>query len=295
MSAVCRLLGLARSSFYHEPHGRADAPALEQAVWREAGNHPVEGWRRLSARLRRHKRWIHTSRERVRRCMRRLGIVRKTRRKRYRTTNSQHGFRRYPNLVKDLRIDHLHQVWVCDLTAITLADGAEVYLAIILDVFTRKIVGWALRRDLTHALTLATLLRALHRATPEMHHSDQGVQYADHRYVTYLERAHIQISMAAVGKAWENGHAERVLGTIKQEEVYLTEYRHFADALRQLGHFIDAVYNRKRIHSALGYLTPVDFGSQWLAQQAAARLFMFKSQYLCPVGSPTDFCFGKSR
>ncbi len=199
--------------------------------------------------------------------MRKLGIVRKIRRKRRRTTNSQHGFRRYPNLVKDLVIDHPHQVWVCDLTCSTLADGAEVYLAIIMDVFTRKIAGWALRRDLTHELTLSALLRALHAATSEIHHSDQGVQYADHRYVEYLERANIRISMAAVGKAWENGHAERVIGTIKQEEVYLTEYRDFADALRQLGHFIDAVYNRKRIHSALGYLTPAEFEAQWRAEQ----------------------------
>jgi transposase InsO family protein len=198
--------------------------------------------------------------------MRKLGIVRKNRRKRYHTTHSQHGFRRYPNRVKDLIIDHPHQVWVCDLTAITLAAGSEVYLAIILDVFTRKLVGWALRRDLTHELTLSALLRALHCATPEIHHSDQGVQYADHRYVAYLDRAHIQISMAGVGKAWENGHAERVLGTIKQEEVYLTEYRDFADALRQLGHFIDAVYNRKRIHSALAYLTPAEFEAQWRAE-----------------------------
>src|SRR5207245_7165468 len=104
----------------------------------------------------------------------------------------------------------------------------------------------------THELTLSALLRALHRATTEMHHSDQGVQYADQHYVEYLEHAHIQISMAAVGKAWENGHAERVLGTIKQEEVYLTEYRDFADALRQLGDFMDAVYDHKRIHSAMG-------------------------------------------
>lgn len=267
VSAVCRILGLARSSFYHEPHRRADASALERAVLREAGQHPVEGSRRLSARLKRRSRWAHTSRERVRRCMRRLGIVRKIRRKRRRTTNSQHSFRRYPNLVKNLLIDHPRQVWVCDLTCITLADGSEVYLAIIMDVFTRRIVGWALRRDLTHELTLSALLRALHRATPEMHHSDQGVQYADQHYVEYLNRAHIQISMAAVGKAWENGHAERVLGTIKQEEVYLTEYRDFADALRQLGHFIDAVYNRKRIHSALGYLTPAEFEAQWRAEQ----------------------------
>ena len=270
VSAVCRVLDLARSSFYHQSHGRADASAFERELLYEAGQHPAEGSRRLTARLRRHTRWTHTSRERVRRSMRKLGILRKIRRKRRHTTNSQHGFQRYPNLVKELVIDHPHQAWVCDITAITLADGSEVYLAIILDVFTRKIVGWALRRDLTHELTLSALLRALRAATPEIHHSDQGVQYADHRYVQYLERAKIQISMAAVGKAWENGYAERVIGTIKQEEVYLAEYRDWADALRQLGHFIDAVYNRKRIHSALGYLTPAEFEAHWQAERLSS-------------------------
>jgi transposase InsO family protein len=266
VSQVCRILGLARSTFYYESHERADTPCFERALLAQAGKHPVEGSRRLAARLRRQKRWVHTSRERVRRAMGRLGIVRKNRRKRRYTTNSQHGFRRYPNLVKDLLIDHPHQVWVCDITAIKLADGCEVYLAIIMDVFTRKIVGWALRRDLTHELSLSALLRALHTAIPEIHHSDQGVQYANQHYVDYLDQAHARISMAAVGKAWENGYAERVLGTIKQEEVELSEYRTFADALRQLGHFIDSVYNRKRIHSALGYLTPSEFEAEWRAQ-----------------------------
>jgi putative transposase len=268
VSQLCRILHLARSTFYYQPHGRADAPRFERALLQQAGQHPVEGSRRLAARLRRHERWAHTSRERVRRAMGRLGILRKNRRKRRYTTNSQHGFQRYPNLVKDLVIDHPHQVWVCDITAIVLADGSEVYLAIIMDVFTRKIVGWALRRDLTHELSLSALRRALHRAIPEIHHSDQGIQYANRPYVDYLDHKNVRISMATVGKAWENGYAERVLGTIKQEEVALSEYRTFADALRQLGHFIDSVYNRKRIHSALGYLTPLEFEAEWRAQKA---------------------------
>jgi transposase InsO family protein len=117
---------------------------------------------------------------------------------------------------------------VCDLTVIILADGSEVYLAIILEVFTRRIVGWVVGRDLTHALPLTALRRALKIAIPEIHHSDQGVQYADDDYTQVLTEYGIQISMAAVGKAWENGYAERVIGTIKQEEVYLAEYRAYA-------------------------------------------------------------------
>ena len=204
--------------------------------------------------------------------MRRLAITRKIRRKRRRTTNSQHGFPRYPNLVKGLTPDHPHQVWVGDLTLIILADGSEVYLAILMDVFTRRMVGWALGRDLTHALPLTALRRALKQARPEIHHSDQGVQYADHDYTQVLTQRGIQISMAAVGKAWENGYAERVMGTIKPEEVYLAEYRTYAEAKRQLGHFIQVVYNRKRIHSALGYLTPSEFEAQWRAQQVKQPL-----------------------
>ena len=153
-----------------------------------------------------------------------------------------------------------------------LAEGSEVYLAILMDVFTRRMVGWALGRDLTHALPLAALRRALKQASPEIHHSDQGVQYADDDYTQELTRRGIQISMAAVGKAWENGYAERVIGTIKHEEVYLAEYRTYAEARRQLGHFIQAVYNRKRIHSALGYLTPSEFEAQWRAPQVKKPL-----------------------
>ena len=257
------MLGLSRSSYYHQPQGRGDAKLFERALLKAAGRHPSEGSRRLSARLQRQSRWACTSRERVRQAMRRLKITRKIRHKRRRTTNSQHGFARYPNLVKDLKPDHPHQVWVGDLTVILLADGSEVYLAILMDVFTRRIVGWALGRDLTHALPLSALRRALKIAIPEIHHSDQGMQYADDDYTQVLTECEVQISMAAVGKAWENGYAERVIGTIKQAEVYLSEYRDYAAAKAQLGHFIEAVYNRKRIHSALGYLTPSEFEAQW--------------------------------
>ena len=272
VAAVCGVVGLARSSYYHQPQGCAEAKPFERALLKEAGRHPSEGSRRLSARLQRQPRWAHTSRERVRAAMRRLQITRKIRRKRHRTTNSQHGFARYPNLVKGLQPDHPHQVWVGDLTVIMLADGSEVYLAILMDVFTRRIVGWALGRDVTHALPLTALRRALKIASPEIHHSDQGMQYADDDYTQVLTKRDIQISMAAVGKAWENGYAERVIGTIKQEEVYLSEYRDYAEAKAQLGHFIAAVYNRKRIHSALGYLTPSEFEAQWRTRSGKKTL-----------------------
>lgn len=264
---MCALLELSRSTYYYRSQERDDAEAFKAALMQQAGQHPTEGYRHLTARLRRKKRWRHTSRGRVQRWMQTLGIQRKRRQKAKRTTNSQHGFSRYPNLVKDLTIVRPNQVWVCDITWIKLANGDEAYLAIIMDVFTRKIMGWALGQNLSHELTLAALWRALRHNTPEIHHSDQGVQYAAEDYTRYLLNASVQISMAAVGKAWENGYAERVIGTIKLEEVELSEYRDFADALRQLGRFIDTIYNKKRIHSSLGYLTPVEFEQQWRAQQ----------------------------
>lgn len=264
---VCELLGLPRSTFYYQGHDRVDAEAFKDELIKQAGKYPSEGYRFIRERLKRLKRWKKTSRGRVQRAMQKLKIQRKRRRKPKRTTNSQHGFKRYTNLLKGLVIDHPHQVWVCDLTWIKLANGEEAYLAIIMDVFTRKIVGWALGQHLGHELPLAALLRAFKQGIPEIHHSDQGVQYACQDYTQHLLDREVQISMAAVGKAWENGYAERVIGTIKLDEVELTEYADYSDALRQLGKFIDTIYNKKRIHSSLGYLTPVEFEQQWRMQQ----------------------------
>jgi transposase InsO family protein len=161
------------------------------------------------------------------------------------------------------------QVWVADITYIRLRDEF-VYLAVLMDVCTRTIRGWHLSRSLEQALTLTALQRALQQHRPEMHHSDQGVQYAATDYVALLQQRQVQISMAAVGKAWENGYAERLMRTLKEEEVDLSEYHDYADAYQQLGHFLDEVYQPKRIHSALGDLTPAEFESQWRAQHTCA-------------------------
>src|SRR5262249_54592430 len=140
-------------------------------------------------------------------------------------------------------------------------------------VFTRSIRGWHLGRGLDQELTLSALDRALAERVPEIHHSDQGVQYAATDYVRRLPDYHVVVSMAAVGEPRENGYAERLMRTIKEEEVDLSEYRDYADACRQLGRFLDDVYNVKRIHSSLGYLTPAEFEEQWLDErcQLAAR------------------------
>jgi transposase InsO family protein len=144
-----------------------------------------------------------------------------------------------------------------------------VYLAVIIDVFTRRVRGWELGRDLDQRLTLAALRRAMQRGRrPEVHHSDQAVQYAATAYTEILAGRGVAISMAAVGKPEQHGFAERLVRTIKEEEVDLSEYQDFSEAYRQLGRFLDDVYNRERIHSSPGYLTPSKFEQQWLKGQA---------------------------
>ncbi len=147
-----------------------------------------------------------------------------------------------------------------------------IYLAVVMDVFTRTIRGWNLGRSLGQELTLVALERALRHQRPQIHHSDQGIQYAAPAYIQTLQQAGVVISMAAVGEPRENGYAERLIRTIKEEEVALADYEDFEDALRQLGHFIDDVYRTKRIHSALGYLTPAEFEAAWQQEHGRGTL-----------------------
>jgi|GraSoiStandDraft_12_1057312.scaffolds.fasta_scaffold126399_2 transposase InsO family protein len=265
---VCRLLGVPRSSLYYRPATAPDAEAMfKTALLDLAGEWPTYGYRRLTAMMRRLG-WPVNS-KRVRRWMDELGINGAPPRRRRRTTDSQHAFPRFPNLVETLEIKRPEQVWVADITYIRLRHDF-VYLAVLMDVFTRSIRGWHLGRDLDQGLTLAALERALLVAVPLIHHSDQGLQYAATAYVERLQTLSVHLSMAAVGEAYQNGYAERVIRTIKEEEVDLSDYQDFADAQRHLGRFLDDVYNIKRIHSALGYLTPQEFEDQWRRQQPPA-------------------------
>jgi putative transposase len=265
---VCRLLGVPRSSVYYAAQAvDADEAMLKTALLDLAGEWPTYGYRRLTAMMRRLD-WPVNA-KRVRHWMNELGIHGATPTRTKRTTNSNHAFPRYPNLVKDLEITRPDQVWVADITYIRLR-REFVYLAILMDVFTRAIRGWHLSRSLDQGLALAALERALVVSVPQVHHSDQGVQYAATAYVERLRKRNVNLSMAAIGEPRENGYAERVMRTIKEEEVDLSEYQDFADALRQITRFLDDVYNVKRIHSSLGYLTPREFEEQWRAERAAA-------------------------
>jgi transposase InsO family protein len=267
---ICRATGWPRSSLYHDAAPAADETRLRRALRRLAARWPTYGYRRLTAMLRRGG-WS-VNEKRVRRVMHELGICGEVPVRRCRTTDSRHDFPRYPNLVEGLEVTRPDLVWVADITYVRLRDEF-VYLAVLMDVFTRRIRGWELGRSLDQGLTLAALKRAMRRGCrPQVHHSDQGVQYAATAYTDLLASRGVAISMAAVGKPEENGFAERLMRTIKEEEVDLSEYRDFADAHSQLGRFLDEVYNRKRIHSALGYLTPVEFEQQWLRGQKAMAL-----------------------
>jgi putative transposase len=263
---VCRATGWPRSSLYAAAAPPAGEAELRHALTRLAGEWPTYGYRRLTAMLRREGRPVNA--KRVRRVMAALGIAGKAARRRVRTTDSAHGYPRYPNLVADLVAGRPDEVWVADITYVRLR-AEFVYLAVLMDLFTRRVRGWALSRSLDQSLTLGALDRALAGGAPAIHHSDQGVQYAATAYVERLAGRGVTISMAAAGVPEENGYAERLMRTIKEEEVELTEYRDYADARWQLGGFLDDVYNCKRIHSSLGYLTPLEFEQQWLRQQAA--------------------------
>jgi putative transposase len=270
VSMLCDLLDLPRSSYYYQSR-EPDESELEEAMREIAGQFPTYGSRRITQQLRRAPYRMRVNRKRVQRLMGPLGLVQPRKSRRRRTTDSDHPFRRYPNLVKGLAVDRPGQVWVADITYIQLGDGF-VYLAVIMDVYTRAIRGWNLTRSLDQGLTLKALQSALKRRVPEIHHSDQGVHYAATAYVDLLARYEVQISMAAVGRADENGYAERLIRTIKEEEVNLSEYRNYYEAWSQIGWFIEDVYQTKRIHSALGYLTPIEFEAAWEMALDAERI-----------------------
>jgi putative transposase len=244
---ICRVLAVASSRFYYQPRVREEA-GRKAALVRLAEEWPTFGRPRVTAMLTREG--FRVNHKRVGRLMRELELCARPPARKRRTTDSRQAFERWPNVVGGVDIVRPDQVWVSDITYIHLRTEF-VYLAVVMDVFTRAIRGWHLSRNLDGNLTLTALQRALQGHTPEIHHADQGVQYANHGYVGLLRSLGCRISMATVGEPTENCYAERLVRTIKEEPIALTEYEGYADAHRQLGRFLDDIYQHKRIHSAL--------------------------------------------
>ena len=259
---MCALAGVSRAGFYRFPPGQpAPDPDLElqDALQRIALEFPSYRWPRVTAELKRRG-WA-VNHKRVYRWMREDNLLCLRRRKFVVTTDSDHGLPVYPNLARALALTGLDQLWVADITYIRL-ELEFVYLAVILDAFSRRVIGWALDRTLEAALTLQALRMALAQRRPApglVHHSDRGVQYASTDYTQLLKDYCIQISMSRKGHPWDNAACESFLKTLKYEEVYRTEYRDLAEARASIEHFIEKVYNQKRLRSALGYRPPAEF------------------------------------
>lgn len=260
---MCRLLGVTRAEVYRDPKSRAaraEAEVVRQQIVEVAAEMPAYGYRRVVEEVSR-RRSRRVNHKQVRRVMREEKLVCR-RPKRFRvTTDSRHGFHVYPNLAGGMRVSDINQLWISDITYVRLPKGF-CYLAAILDAFSRRVVGWSLESYLDAELTIAALRMAV--ATRSVgatlvHHSDRGVQYACAEYTELLKEHDIQISMSRRGNPYDNAQAERFMRTLKEEEVYLSDYESVAEARTSIKYFLEQVYNHKRLHSAIGYLPPAEF------------------------------------
>jgi len=275
---MVKLGRVSRSGFYRfqdaEPSPDRDMD-LRDAIQRIAVEWPSYGRPRITAELR-HRGW-RVNPKRVYRLMREDNLLCVRRRKFVVTTDSNHGRKVHPNLARHMILTATDQLWRADITYIRLRDEF-VFLAVILDAYSRRVIGWALDRRLENELPLAALRMALsHRFVHPglVHHSDRGSQYASHDYTDLLKANHIEISMSRKGNPWDNAACESFMKTLKYEEVLRNEYRDLAEARASIRQFLEKIYNHKRLHSALGYLPPAEFerNLQINNKDAASRQF----------------------
>lgn len=264
---LCAAVGVGRTWWCTHPSADANLErdtAVRDAIERIVLEFPGYGYRRVTKALQREA-WA-INHKRVLRVMREESLLCLLERRFVRTTDSAHALRTYPNLLADLAPAGPDQAWVADITYIRLPT-TFVYLACVLDAWSRRCVGWQVSRAIDTTLTLGALDQALTKRRPApglIHHSDRGVQYASLAYIARLHDAGVQVSMSAVGNPYDNAKAESFFKTLKREEVYLNYYQTFRDAEENLGRFIGDVYNAKRLHSSLGYLPPIEFEDDYV-------------------------------
>ena len=264
ISKACQVAGLSSSTFYyksdkqHRNRRDDEDDKLRQQIECIHEELSGYGYRRVTRELKR--RGVQVNEKRVRRVMKKFGLRPITWRTFVRTTDSRHALPVYPNLVRNRQVRALNEVWVADITYIRIR-SSFVYLAAILDLYSRKVVGWAISKRIDTELCLAALRMALEtrRSHGCIHHSDRGVQYASAAYVALLRQYGLQISMSAKGNPYDNAFMESFYKTLKYEEVNLCDYETYEDVIERLPFFLEEVYNRKRLHSSIGYVPPTEF------------------------------------
>jgi putative transposase len=288
---MCALAQISRAGFYRWLQRKQ--PGVEETAVRAAiqevavEHHRRYGYRRITAALR--HRGMVVNRKRVLRMMQEDNLLAIRTRKFIRTTDSQHPLEVFLNLAKRMELTASNQLWVADLTYIRLQQEF-VYMAVVLDAFSRRVVGWALNRSLRSTVAVEALQQAIDDRKPLpglVHHSDRGVQYASHDYTELLRKHGATCSMSRAGNPYDNARCESFLKTLKQEEIYCREYQDLDDLRRHSSAFIDEYYNRQRLHSALGYLSPEAFeATAGNDAGAAARMSFLRHEEIYPNDLP---------